>query len=344
MKKLLALLLVAVLVFGLVACGNGTPAATPTPAPATPAPGGEPTPEPPAPAVNWPTRPVTIVVPLAPGGDTDLTARIYARFLTELLGQPFTVINVEGAGGTVGATQVSHGNPDGYTVLWYHTGNLFSNQLTGATDLNHYDFVMSTIGMYCDANILVAYPGLFADAEDFLERARANPGQYNAAVAITGVSGMAMRLLERYGHFETNLVDVGGGGAIAASVMGGHTELGIGNVVQFASHIEAGTLQPLMIASTQRSIVFPDIPTVAELGLGGAEFGRSYFFAFPQNTDPAIAQALSDAVAEIQNNPEYVEIMQETSGMPTFFLPMAEVMDHISERWADIEFMKAYMQ
>ena len=73
---------------------------------------------------NWPTRPVTIVVPFPAGGDTDFYARTYDDFLTQMLGQSFEVVNVPGEAGTYGATQVSNATPDGYTVLFYHTGNL----------------------------------------------------------------------------------------------------------------------------------------------------------------------------------------------------------------------------
>jgi len=85
---------------------------------------------------NWPTRPVTIVVPFAPGGDTDFYARAYAPFLSEYFGVPFEVVNIAGDAGTYGATQVHQSNSDGYTILFYHTGNMFTNVIAGNTTLN----------------------------------------------------------------------------------------------------------------------------------------------------------------------------------------------------------------
>ena len=84
---------------------------------------------------EWPTRPVTIIVPFLPGGDTNMYARMFAPLLADILGQPIYVVNVDGDSGTIGASWVSAAAPDGYTMLFYHTGNLFANVLTGLSSV-----------------------------------------------------------------------------------------------------------------------------------------------------------------------------------------------------------------
>jgi len=100
---------------------------------------------------RWPTRPVTVVVPFAAkDDDADFYARLYAPLLEKALGQPFIVVNVEGANGTLGAAKVSIAHPDGYTLLFYTTYNLFYNILSGQTELSHHDFSLACITILQD--------------------------------------------------------------------------------------------------------------------------------------------------------------------------------------------------
>ena len=89
---------------------------------------------------NWPERGISLVVPFAAGGDTDYYARLYAKYLEEELGQTVTVVNTEGSGGTVGAQTVADAEPDGYTILFYHTGNLYANKMLGVSELDQNSF------------------------------------------------------------------------------------------------------------------------------------------------------------------------------------------------------------
>lgn len=315
-KKLTALLLGCAVVFGLFAGMVGEAAAE----------------------VAWPTRPVQLIVPFPPGGDTDFYARTYAPLLEEIFGQPFTIVNIAGAGGTIGATQASMAEPDGYTVLFYHSGNMFTNILVGATELNHHDFAMSNVAVFCDATVLVAgVQAEFTDAADFLERARANPMRYNVATTIPGFSFFALRKMELAGDFRVNAVDVGGAGPMIASVLGGHTELAAAPYAVMRQYIESGDMIALMVSAAERNPNFPDIPTVEEMGLTGASIGRAYFFAFPLGTDEAIVRRLSDAVGEIQNNPELAENMRQAFAIEPFFLPTEEAMRFLDEIWEDME-------
>jgi len=336
-KRLLALIICSVIVLGMFA-GCGQQQAAPAPvAPTTPDASAAQDYQATAEEVNWPTRPVTIIVPLLAGGDTDFYARTYAPLLAEKLGQPFNVVNVDGAAGTVGSTQVHMSNPDGYTVLFFHTGTMFTNILTETTELNHHDFAMSNVAIYCDATILVAsaQSGI-TDAADFLERAHANPRSINVATTIPAFSFFALRMMEIAGGFEVNAVDVGGAGAMVASLLGGHTEMAVAPYAIFRQYIETGEMVPIMVSSETRNPNFPDVPTVEEMGLTGASIGRAYFFAFPPGTDEGILRRLSDTVGEIQQDPVFAQAIRESFDIEPFFLPMEEALPFMDRIWDDM--------
>jgi tripartite-type tricarboxylate transporter receptor subunit TctC len=312
-KKLASILLVTVFVFVLFGIGSSAEA-------------------------NWPTRPVSVIVPFNPGGDTDFYARLYSKFLETELGQPFPIINVAGAGGTVGATQVSVARNDGYTVLFYHTGNLFVNNMLGTTDLNHNDFAMSCIAVLDDTNVLVAGKDAgFTDAANFLERARANPRGYSVSTTISGFSFFTVVKMQNAGGFLLNAVDVGGAAAMVPAVLGNHTELAANSYGVFKQYIENGDIIALMTTGTQRNPNFPDIPTAIEMGLEGASAERAYFFAFPKGTDPAILHRLANAVKAVQQKPEFAREAREMFSVEPFFVDTSDVQNFMDNMWTDME-------
>jgi tripartite-type tricarboxylate transporter receptor subunit TctC len=296
-------------------------------------------------AGNWPTRPLTIIVPFLPGGDTDMYARMLAPHLAEILGRPVYVMNVDGGSGTEGAQWVSGVTNDGYTMLFYHTGNLFTNVLTEMTELNYYDFDIACIAMHCNANIFVVYSGVGINtAQEFLTHIRANPGSFDVATTITGFSFKLLRLAEIAGEFQANPVHVGGGSMMAPSIMAGHTQMGYNNIALFLPYIKSGDMIPLWVAAAQRNAHLPDVPTMAEIGIDGGFMGRSYFFAFPQGTDEMILQRLSDAVEQITNDPAFRQQVFDTVGLPTYFVPFGYAAAYLSEMWRKVEELGAYMR
>jgi tripartite-type tricarboxylate transporter receptor subunit TctC len=269
MKKSILICLCAVLIFLLTSCRPTPPTPTierPTrpdeadrittiapDAPYLPA-GGVPT-------SDWPTRPITIIVPFLPGGDTNLYARMFAPRLAEELGQPVYIMNIDGGSGTFGANAVRTTAPDGYTILFYHTGNLFTNILTGETELNYGDFEIACIAMHCYANVLVVHRDMgISTAEEFLAYIRANPSSLRVATTITGFSFKLLRLAEIAGDFQTTPVHVGGGSMMAPSILAGHTEMGYNNLAIFMEYIESGEMLPLWVAAAERNIHLPDVP------------------------------------------------------------------------------------
>jgi len=293
---------------------------------------------------NWPTRPVTIVVPFPAGGDTDFYARTYAGFLQELLGQPFEVVNVPGEAGTYGATQVSRATPDGYTVLFYHTGNLFANVIAGATTLNYRDFAISNIANFDDSFTLIAAAHMgIADAADFLQQARANPGRFRVAATVPGFTFFCLRSMEIAGGFSVTPVNVAGAGVMAQAIRDGIADFAVGPHALFREGIANGEFVPLMVSSERRNPNFRYVATVEDMGLTGAAIGSAYFFAFPPGTDEAILHKLSDTVAQIQFNSAYISAIQDAFDARPFFLPTAAVHGFLQEVWNDLYRLADYL-
>lgn len=285
---------------------------------------------------DWPKRAVQLIVPLAAGGDTDFYARTYAKYLQTELGQPITIVNVTGAGGTVGAEQVKNSKPDGYTALFYHTGNLYTNNLLGTTDLSDKDFEIAAVGILDDTNVLVAgkQTGI-KDGKDFLEKVKTN--KYSIATTMAGFSYYTVCKLEKSGGFKVNAVDVGSASGMIPSVLGSQTQLAMNSYGVFQQYIKSGDVIPLMTMGTKRNPNFPDIPTAEELGIKDSNAERAYFFAFPKDTPAEIVKKMSDAVGAVQKNSEYVEAIKKQYCVEPFYKSCDESPDYLQTIWKEME-------
>ncbi|MDR0466150.1 MAG: tripartite tricarboxylate transporter substrate binding protein [Deltaproteobacteria bacterium] len=288
-------------------------------------------------AAKWPNRPVELIVPVRSGGDTDFYARTYAKSLEKELGATVTVINVEGAGGTVGAQQAASSPPNGYRVLFYHTGNLYVNKLLGATDLDQNAFAIACVAILDDTNVLVTNKNSgIANAQDFLTKARAEPGKYSVGTTISGFSFFTVCKMEAAGKFTLNPVDYGGAAAMIPAVMGNKVPLVANSYGVFKQYIDNGDLVPLVVSSEKRNPSFPNVPTVGELGMKDAAAARAYFFGFPKGTDPQIVKRLSDAVGAIQKNADYVADIKKAYCVEPFYRDATSAKKYLDDMWNDM--------
>ncbi|MCL2122891.1 MAG: tripartite tricarboxylate transporter substrate binding protein [Desulfovibrionaceae bacterium] len=273
--------------------------------------------------VDWPRRPVEVVVPFRPGGDTDFFARVLSKYVAKELNATFTIINMDGAGGVIGAQHVASARPDGYKVFFMNTGVTHTSKLTEVTDLDHNSFAIAAIGSL-DHTVLVAnkQSGI-TSAKDFLAKAKAMPGELRVAVTVPAFSFFSVCKMQAIGNFTITPVDYGGGGAALAALVGNQVPLSVNSYGVFKQYIDKGDLIPLLVTSEKRNPIFPDVPTVSEVGLAGAESARAYGFAFPKGTEPQILKKLSDAVGAIQKNPEFIEEIKNGYCVEPFYRDVA---------------------
>jgi tripartite-type tricarboxylate transporter receptor subunit TctC len=222
-------------------------------------------------AAPYPERAITLVVPFAPGGSTDILARIVADHLHRALGQPVVVENRSGASGNVGTAMVARSAPDGYTFLFntmsVHTMNhaLFAAMPFDGVN----DFSPITLLAYV-TNTMVVHPSIPANnVHDFIDYAKANPGKIAYASAGVGSTNhLCGALFEKMAQVSMVHVPYRGGAPAVADTVAGQTQLIFTAGTQSLEHVKAGQLRLLAVTEGKRSPLLPNVPTVAETVLG----------------------------------------------------------------------------
>ena len=226
----------------------------------------------PARAQEFPTRPIMLVIPFAPGGSTSIVGRGVARKMSELLGEKIVVDNRPGAGGTLGTRAVAKSEPDGYTLLLGYTGTLAigPSLYKNAGYDPRKDF--APVGMIGNApNSLVVNPSFPAKTlAELIAHAKANPGKVNFGSAGAGTaSHITGEYFARSAGITLVHVPYKGTGPVLTDLIGGHIPMAFAPIPASHSNVAAGKLRALAVTSTTRSGLLPDIPTIAESGIAG---------------------------------------------------------------------------
>jgi tripartite-type tricarboxylate transporter receptor subunit TctC len=257
-------------------------------------------------AQAWPTRPVKLIVGFAPGGPTDLVARLLAQKLAEQTGKNFFVENVAGAGGNVGAVRAAHSAPDGYTLL-VTGGNITNNQFLfakpGYDPLKDFDAV--TVAAATPI-VLAVHPSVPANTvKELVAWIRANPGKESYASPGTGTPPQLVGALFQHA-LRLDLVHVpfdGGGTAVQATV-GGHTPISFGAMAPAVPLIKAGQLRALAVTGKARSPALPDVPTMTEAGFPEVEGTTWTAVVAPAGTPKDIISKLHDLIGQALTQPD----------------------------------------
>ena len=269
-------------------------------------------------AETWPARPVKVIVGFAPGGPTDLVARLVAQKLSEQTGTNFYIENVAGAGGNVGTVRAAHAPPDGYTLL-VTGGNitnnpyLFSNP--GFDPLKDFDAV--TLAAQTPVVLAVNPSVPVHTVKELVEWVRANPGKESYASPGTGTPPQLVGALFQH-SLNLDLVHVpfnGGGPAVEATV-GGHTPISFGAMAPAVPLIQAGQLRALAVTGTARSPTLPDIPTMAEAGFPDVEGSTWTAVAVPAGTPKEIIAKLHDMIVASLAQPDVKDKLAAMAYVP----------------------------
>lgn len=249
---------------------------------------------------RYPDRPITIVVPFAAGGPTDVIARIVSDQMTRTLGQPVVIDNVTGEAGTTAVMNVVRSAPDGYTLLMGHMG---THGAAPALANVQYDPVgdFTPIGLAADTPIVIVtrknLPA--ADLASLAAHARANPETFRVAHAGEGsVSHTSARLLSSVLHISPKLVLYRGTGPAMNDLAAGRVDMMTDQIVNVAPHLQKGSIKAFAIATLKRSPVFPEVPTTQEAGLVSYQVSAWAALFGPKDIEPAIAKVLSNALVE----------------------------------------------
>jgi tripartite-type tricarboxylate transporter receptor subunit TctC len=269
-------------------------------------------------AQNYPARSVRVIVPFAPGGATDIIARIVLQELSRQLGQPFYVENIAGASGNIGTGRAAKAAPDGYTILFAFSSFVTNPSIFEKVPYDPYrDFAPVTL-MVTSPAVLSAHPSVPARTiKDLVALIRANPGKLNFASGGTGtqphLAGEQFRL-----SLGLDLVHVpyNGGGPALASVVAGHTPIGFTTLSPSVPYIKAGKLRALAVTSRARAV--PDVPTMREAGYPGIDGDTWVGVLVPAGTDDHIVTFLNREIVKLLNvsavNERLVDLGYEAVG------------------------------
>jgi tripartite-type tricarboxylate transporter receptor subunit TctC len=260
----------------------------------------------------YPSKPVKIVVPYAPGGATDVIARIVAQRLTESLGQSFVVENRPGATGNLALEAVAKAPPDGYTLL---VGNVSTNAINENT-FSHTLQIKPSRDLVGIAK-LVEIPHIIAAAasfspdsvSSFMEEAKRNPGKINyASAGIGSYPHLDMEKFQRAAGIQlTHVPYKDGAGRMVPSLLAGETQVAFINLSSTLPHIRSGRMKALATAAPRRLAELPDVPTLAELGYPGIGTNAWQGMFAPAATPAPVVHKLHAAVVSILNKSEQKE-------------------------------------
>ena len=251
----------------------------------------------PAIAQEYPAKPVRMVLPFAPGGSTDLIARLVAAQLTERMGKQFSVDNRAGAGGTLGTEIVLNAPPDGYTLLVVSMAHAVNPWLYKLKYDMTKDFVPIAI-FGSVASALVVHPSVPVNSvKELLDLAKAKPGSINIGHA--GVGSFQHLAVANFAHMAgINIVEVPfkGGGPALVDVLGGHSQALISALISSVPHVKSGKLRGLATTGLKRHWLLPDLPTVSEAGVPGYSAVNWFGLAGPKGLPAPIAEKLNKEV------------------------------------------------
>jgi tripartite-type tricarboxylate transporter receptor subunit TctC len=249
----------------------------------------------PASAQDYPTKPITLVVPFPAGGGNDALARLVAEKMSRALGQQVVVENRGGAGGTIATRAVAKTAPDGYTILLSYTGTLAINPslYPNAGYDPRKDF--APIGLIGSLpSVLVVHPSLpVHSVTELIAYAKANPGKVNYAFVPGTVGHIATELFAKTAGIELTKIPYKGNGDALGNLIGGHVSMMVLAIVPIIGNVKAGTLRALAVTSGERSALLPDVPPIADSGLPGFAAVIRYGLAAPPGTPRPIIDRLN---------------------------------------------------
>lgn len=276
---------------------------------------------------EYPEKPIRVIVPTSAGGGMDSTARILQRHLEATSDVKIAVVNMAGAGGTIGTRAIMEAEPDGYTIGFWHEG-LITSAAMGVVDYDHTAFEILGSTGYADLGFGVGKDNPIDSFEKLLETAEANPNSVKCATNVGLPVHFVPLMVQDEADVQFRYVQVGGGAKRMPSVVAGHTDFAIFGVLEFVQFEEAG-LRPIVVFAEERSKVVPDVPTAKEHGVDViASSGRIWLA--PQGTPEDRLEFLTGMLRDAMANEE-VKGRFEELGMNAVFVEPEEVRASLDE-------------
>jgi tripartite-type tricarboxylate transporter receptor subunit TctC len=250
-------------------------------------------------AQQFPSKPITLVVPYAPGGNVDISTRILQAGIGDSLGQPIIIENRPGAGGLIAGDYVARSAPDGHTLFVGSNASILLGPMTMPKPPYQWDKVFAPVSSLAVAtNMLLVTPKLPAKTvAELIDYAKKNPGKLTLATSSgASINHFLAELLKLKTGITWTEVHYRGNAPAINDLMAGHVDVGLMQLTDSRQHLEAGTLRALAVLGSKRAAAVPDVPTIVEAGLPEVQ-GITFNGLFaPKDTPPAVIDKLSTAI------------------------------------------------
>ncbi|MBB3459391.1 tripartite-type tricarboxylate transporter receptor subunit TctC [Rhizobium sp. BK313] len=291
-------------------------------------------------AAQWPSQPISFVVPFSPGGTGDIIGRLIAQRLTSVLGQSILIENRAGAGGTVGAQDVAKSDPDGYTFLMAAIGTLaFDPALYPKSGYDPVTSFTPVIQTSTVPNVLVVNPSVPAKTvAELVAYAKANPGVLNFSSAGSGSSAhVSMSYFNIVAGLDMVHIPYKGTGAAVTDCVANRVQLVMTGAPPLLPFIKSGQLRAIAVSSLERASFLPDLPTIAESGYPGFEADQWEALMAPAKTPSAIIDRVYSEITKLQNDPGFVTDLANVGAIPVKKSPaeLAKFIASEKQLWGD---------
>jgi tripartite-type tricarboxylate transporter receptor subunit TctC len=290
-------------------------------------------------ALDYPVKPVRLVVGFAPGGGTDIVGRLIGQSLSERLGQQFVIENRPGAGTNIGTEAVVRSPSDGYTLLLATSVNAVNATLYDKLNFNFVRDVAPVAGIAVVPNVMQVNPSSSSTTvTEFIGYAKANPGKINMASGGSGSSGhMAGELFKLMAGVNLVHVPYRGQGPAFAELLGGQVQVMFATTPGTTEHISTGKIRALAVTTATRSDMLPDIPTVGDF-VPGYEVSWWYGIGAPKNTPPEIVDKLNKEINVLLADPMKKARLADFGGLPMPMTPaeFGKLIADETEKWGKV--------
>ncbi|HYH02015.1 MAG TPA: tripartite tricarboxylate transporter substrate binding protein [Bacillota bacterium] len=269
---------------------------------------------------DYPNKPIQVVVPAGAGGDTDINARMLGKYLEKELKQPIIVVNVNGAGGTLGSRKVKDSMPDGHTVLFYHPSMLL-NKMLGLVDYTYSDFISGGIAVFDDTNVFVVHADSpYTDLKSLIAAAKAKPGTIRYATETGAFTHLQVLAFQDTAGVKLNVVDVGPAAQKTAALLGKQVDVFSTPYGMVKDYVATGKFRAIGLLSQKRNALVPNVKTFKEQGVD-LVFIKYFFYSFPKGTPKQVVNKFTKSLKKVINNKQYKAEAHKFLATPTYMSP-----------------------
>ena len=290
-------------------------------------------------AIDYPTKPVHVIVGYPAGGSTDIVARLIGQWLSARLGQQFIIENRPGAGNNIGTEQVIRAAPDGYTLLLVNPANAINATLYKKLNFNFIRDIAPVAGVIRVPNVMEVHPSVPAKTvPEFIAYVKANPGKVNLASSGNGTSiHMSGELFKMMTGLSMQHVPYRGSAPMLTDLLGGQVQVTFDNMPSSIGHLRSGKLRALAVTTTTRSDALPDIPTVGDF-VPGYEARAWFGFGMPTGTPAEIIERLNKEINAGLADPKIKARLVDMGGMLISGTPaeFGKLLAEETDKWAKV--------